>query len=244
MKLLIGIILSVLCIQVYAESNTVAEFRAKIDDKFTRFSAFYDATNNAMTNYRLAHVNEIVEIYYEIMKIFGYDIEYIRESRAYVNTVISDVLQLLGGQPNACLNSVLSRLLANSQTLGREKNNCAQRANRTMTYAINDIYYPTFRSIQDATSEIPLLTLEALARGNVFDDNDDIIDYLQSQYDVLVMQWLGTVSQLFRWETTRFDVEGNFYVEEMVDCATEAIYYYSNANTVLMFEAWDNCRPQ
>jgi hypothetical protein len=51
-----------------------------------------------MTNYRLAHVNEMVQVYYEIMKIFGYDIEYVRTSRQYVNTVISDVLQLLGGK--------------------------------------------------------------------------------------------------------------------------------------------------
>jgi hypothetical protein len=128
--------------------------------------------------------------------------------------------------------------------MGNQVNHCAGRANRTMTYAINDIYYPTFRQVQDETSPVPLLVLNALARGNVFDDNQDMINYLQSQYDVLVMQWLGAVSQLFRWETTRFSIEGNFYVEEMVVCAQDAIYYYSNANTVLMFEAWDLCRPQ
>lgn len=138
----------------------------------------------------------------------------------------------------------MGRVNTNSQTMGREMNRCAGRANRTMTYAIDEIYYPTFRDIQDSVSPVPLLVLNALSRGNVFDDTDDIINYLQSQYDVIVMQWLGAVSQLFRWETTRFNVEGNFYVEEMIDCAQDAIYYYSNANTVLMFEAWDQCRPQ
>lgn len=137
----------------------------------------------------------------------------------------------------------MSRLVTNSQTMGNEMNLCAGRANATTVHSIDDKFYPTFRAIQDSTSTIPLLTLNALARGNVFDDNEDILNYLQSQYDVFVMQWLGSVSQLFRWETNRFLVEGDFYVEEMVDCAQDAIYYYSNANSVLMFEAWDQCRP-
>lgn len=138
----------------------------------------------------------------------------------------------------------MSRLVTNSQTMGLEMNHCAQRTNATMVHSIDDKFYPTFRSIQDSVSPVPLFTLDALSRGNVFNDNVEIIDYLQSQYDVIVMQWLGAVSQLFRWETNRFLVEGNWYEDEIMDCAQDAIYYYSNANTVLMFEAWDQCRPQ
>ena len=138
----------------------------------------------------------------------------------------------------------MARLDQNSQTFGLGFNNCAERANRTMAYGLTDIYYPTFQSIQTDVSYVPLLTIDALSRGNVFDDNQEILDYLISQYDVIVMQWLGAVSQLFRWETNRFEVEGNFYNEEMFDCAQDPMYYYSNTNTVLMFEAWDNCRPQ
>lgn len=77
---------------------TPEEYRAEIHERFTRFSAFYDATNNALTNYRIAHVTEMVDIFNGVMKIFGDDIEYVRESRQYVNRVISDVLQELGGK--------------------------------------------------------------------------------------------------------------------------------------------------
>ena len=137
----------------------------------------------------------------------------------------------------------MGRVMVNSQTFGLAFNGCAGRANRTMAYGLTDIYYPTFQSIQTDVSYVPLLTIDALSRGNVFDDNQEILDYLLSQYDVIVMQWLGAVSQLFRWETNRFEVEGDFYNEEMYDCAIPHMEAYANTNSVLMFEANDLCRP-
>lgn len=127
--------------------------------------------------------------------------------------------------------------------VGEGINGCAARANRSMTYGLTDIFYPTYQSVQSSVSTVPLLTLDALARGNVFDDNQEILDYLESQYNVVVQQWLGATSQLFRWDTNRFRVEGNFYIEEMTTCGSEEIYQYSNLNSVLLFEAYDNCRP-
>lgn len=138
----------------------------------------------------------------------------------------------------------MSRVMTNSATLGTRFNACAVRANATLANGLTEAFYPTFREIQEAASTTPLAVINALGRGNVFDDNFEIINYLQSQYDVKVMQWLGAVSQLFRWDTERFEIEGLFYIEEMLDCTVDPLYYYSNANTVLMFEAWDQCRPQ
>lgn len=182
--------------------------------------------NNAMSIYRIAHVHLVTEIFNDLMQVFGEDIEYVRVSRNYVNQVIADVLTELGGTPNSCLNSVMSRLISNSATFGLAFNGCSQRANRTMTYSLNDGFYPTFQEIQLQASTVPLATLNALSRGNVFDDNQEILDYLTSQYDVKVMQWLGAVSQLFRWDTTKFRVEGSFYVEEMLECTADPLYYY------------------
>lgn len=219
--------------------------------------------NNAMTMYRLAHVELVTRVFNDLMQVFGEDIEYVRVSRNYVNNVIADVLLALGGKirkisieiqkfikkpftgtPNPCLTSVMGRLMQNSATFGLEFNACAQRANRTMVYSLNGGFYPTFQEIQSQASTVPLATINALSRGNVFDDNQEILDYLQSQYDVKVMQWLGGVSQLFRWDTNRLRVEGTFYVEEMIDCTLAPKERYSNQNSVLMFEAWDSCRPQ
>lgn len=51
-----------------------------------------------MRNYRLAHVDEVTQIFIQQMRGFGDRIAYVRESRAYVNRVISDVLVELGGK--------------------------------------------------------------------------------------------------------------------------------------------------
>lgn len=83
---------------MHAESDTVAQFRAAIDYRFTRLQAFYDATNNAMRIYRIAHVELIAHVMNGMMQVFGEDIEYIRISRGYVNQVVSDVLASLGGE--------------------------------------------------------------------------------------------------------------------------------------------------
>lgn len=84
--------------QAHAQgSDTVAEFRAAIDYRFTRLQSFYDATNNAMRIYRLAHVELVTEVFNNMMFLFGEDIEYVRASRRYVDQIVADVLLALGG---------------------------------------------------------------------------------------------------------------------------------------------------
>ena len=83
--------------QAQGGSETVDAFRAAIDYRFTRLQAFYDATNNVMRMYRLDHVELVTEIFNNMMRIFGEDIEYVRHSRRYVDQVMADVLLSLGG---------------------------------------------------------------------------------------------------------------------------------------------------
>lgn len=175
------------------ESETVADFREAFHDRYGRLQAFYDATSNSMRNYNLAHVSNIHGFYHELMTEFGTSIKALRLRQ--------------GNQPEA--NEAISF--------------CAQRANATLSDKLTNFFYPTFEEIQAETSKIQLLTLNALSRGNVFDEKQSILDYLTSQYEVLVMQWLNSVSQLFRWEKTRVEVTGNFYVEEMNMCLCEFI---------------------
>jgi hypothetical protein len=223
--------------------DRVQAFREAIDYRFTRFQAFYDLTNSQMRNYRLAQVESIDEDMMKFMRIFGQDLDYVRESIGYVNNVIDDVLRELGGTPNACLRDVQQRLTQNSIAMGTAVNGCTSRANRTVATQLADVFYPTFRNIQESVSAVPLFTINALSLGNVITDDQEILDYLQSQYEVVTMQWTSAVSQLFRWEKNRFEVEADFYQDEMINCMAEPIYQYSNTNTLLMFTAWDNCRP-
>ena len=50
-----------------------------------------------MRMYRLDHVHHVTDIFNRMMYIFGVDIEYVRNSRRYVDQVMADVLLSLGG---------------------------------------------------------------------------------------------------------------------------------------------------
>jgi hypothetical protein len=236
MKVKIGLILGFCFAQVLSlpvdespakvsESDTVAEFRAAIDYRFTRFQAFYDATGNAMRMYRLAHVDNIHVNYRGIMTEFGAAIEAIR-SRG-------------GAAPydGKCKAEFDEKQKIAQQNSNLAINACAARANATLHNALATYFYPTFDEVQDRTSKIPLHTLNALSRGNVITDNSQIISYLASQYDSYVMQWLGSVSQLFRWEKNKVDVTGQFYVEEMNLCLNHVLEVFSKEQATIAKES-------
>lgn len=54
--------------------------------------------NNAMTLYRLSHVELITSVYNDLVPVFGREIEAARISRRYVDQIIADVLLALGGK--------------------------------------------------------------------------------------------------------------------------------------------------
>lgn len=175
------------------ESETVAAFRAAIHEQFGRYSAFYDATNNEMRNYRLIHVDNIRLNYQGLMREFGATIEAVRAR---------------GG---------------NQYPANLGINTCARQANASLTDALATYFYPTFQLVQERTSNLPLITIDALRRGNVIVDSAEILEYLNLQYDSYVSQWLQTVSKFFRWEKTKVDVTSQFYIEEMNLCLCGAV---------------------
>jgi hypothetical protein len=175
------------------ESETVAAFRAAIHDHFSRFTTFYDATNNEMRNYRLIHVDNIRINYQGLMRDFGYAIEYLRAR---------------GG---------------NQYPANLGINTCARQANASLTDALSTYFYPTFALVQERTSTLPMVTLDALRRGNVIVDSEEILGYLSMQYDAYRSQWLQTVSKFFRWEKTKVDITSDFYQEEMNLCLCRSV---------------------
>ncbi|XP_070503993.1 uncharacterized protein [Chironomus tepperi] len=225
------------------KNDVVDQFRADIIEQFYRFQTFYDLFNERMTHYRLEHVNLVTEIGLDMMEVFSVDLDIIRQSKDYVDMQFRNALDRLGGNPNACLNEVQAALDANSARLGTEFNACARRANATISNGLAEIFYPTFDSIQNSASTVPLLTINALSRGNVFDDAQEILDYLDAQYQVITLQWKSAASQLFRWDTNRFRVEGRFYIEEMLLCLLEPVENYRNTNTFNMYRIVDECAP-
>jgi hypothetical protein len=261
MKLIVGFIVSLMLVQSLAlpmedpskpeqmpkeikpANDVVDQFRSDILAHFSRFQTFYDLFTERMTHYRLTHVELVTEIALAMMEVFSVDLDIIRESKDYVDMQFRNALDRLGGSPNACLTDVQTALDANSARLGRDFNGCASRANTTISNGLAEIFYPTFDNIQISASTIPLLTINALSRGNVFDDAQEILDYLEGQYQVITLQWKAAASQLFRWESNRFEVEGRFYVEEMLLCLLEPVENYRNTNTYNMYRIVDECAP-
>lgn len=229
--------------EVKPANDVVDQFRRDILAQFSRFQTFYDLFNERMTYYRLTHNDLVTEIGIDMMEVFSVDLDIIRQSKDYVDMQFRNALDRLGGNPNACLNEVQRALDANSARLGTEFNGCARRANGTISTGLAEIFYPTFDSIQVSASTVPLLTINALSRGNVFDDSQEIIDYLAAQYEVITLQWKTAASQLFRWDSNRFNVEGRFYIEEMLLCLLEPVENYRNTNTFNMYRIVDECAP-
>ena len=192
--------------------------------------------NFQMREYRLRYVDAVTEIYNEMMELFGGHLDFVR--RASVE--LDEALQLreteLGGVTE-CLQGVINRRDQLSEDITRDVRVCSLRANNTMQAQLRNVFYPTFADIQSQVLFINLIVMDALSRGNVMDDKDEIIDYLAGQYDIFRNQWPAAVTQLLRWEKTRFQVEGQFLMEEMDMCLRNPVLEYMRQAASLEYQA-------
>lgn len=206
-------------------NEIVDAFREQIDMWFVRYQTFYDRTNAAMRDYRLAHVHLVSRIYNALMVVFGDEIEQVRMMTYDLIDLINARAAELGGL-NECLNGIVAQSSVHSQTVGANIQACALRSNTTLSGLLTDTFYPTFAAIQTETSTIPISVIDILSRGNVLEDEEAILQYLEDRYRVIELQWLGGVSQLLRWETNRFENDGLFLVDDMTICMGDATWQF------------------
>lgn len=221
------------------KNEQVDAFREEIDRWFVKYQTFYDRSNAAMREYRLAHVDLVTRIYQEMMTVFGTDIEAVRQAAYELNDLIEDRRNQIG-EVNDCLREIIDARTENSARVGSTIQQCAIFANRTLSGMLTNTFYPTFAEIQTSISTVPISVIDVLSRGNVLEDEDAILEYLRARYEVIELQWLGAVSQLLRWETNRFDVDGEFLVDEMLECMASAVIEYLLVNSRLEGEV-HNC---
>jgi len=242
MKFVIGLVLSVLVLQALAmpaaeetpkpRNEIVDAFREEIDRWFVLYQTFYDRTNAAMQTYRLQHVALVSQVYHTFMIAFGDRIEVVRVISAELNQLIDDRRDQLGGV-NPCLQGIMDERDANSADVGQRINACALNANTTLSDALLNIFYPTFAQIQFQTSLVPISVIDVLSRGNVLEDEQAIIQYLDDRYHAYEMQWLASVSQLLRWESSRFEIEGLFLADQTSICMDDATWQFILTNSRL-----------
>lgn len=220
-------------------TNEVVEaFRAQIEELFVRYQNFYDRTNVALRSYRLDHVALITQVYNELLTAKGDRLEIVRQTNDELNELIDAKIEEVG--TNACVQQVLDYRDANSAAMNALVSACTVTANTTLSGLLTNVFYPTFAAIQMTTSEIPLSVIDVLSRGNVLEDEQAIIEYLNDRYSVFGLQWFGLVSQYLRWETNRFENEGFFLASTMQICIEEATWQYLLTHARLEGDI-DNC---
>jgi hypothetical protein len=220
------------------KNEVVDAFREEINRWFARYQTFYDVTNAAMRQYRLQHVTLVSTIYEGLMTAFGDRIEEVRQVTSELNDLIDDRRQQIGSI-NPCLQGIIDSQAANSAAVGRGIQQCALTANTTLAGLLRDVFYPTFAEIQTQTSTIPISVIDILSRGNVLEDEQLILRYLEDRYQVMELQWLGAVSQLLRWETSRFNIEGLFLGDDTAICMSDATWNFLLTNSRLEGEVQD-----
>jgi len=219
-------------------NDIVDAFRDQIDMWFGRYQTFYDRTNAAMREYRLIHVQLVSRIYNLLMVVFGDRIEEVRQVSYDLIDMVNARGAELGGL-NACLNNILSQAGANSASVGGNIQACALTSNTTLTGLLTNTFYPVFAQVQTETSTIPISVIDVLSRGNVLEDEQAILQYLENRYEVIQLQWMSWVSQLLRWETNRFENDGLFLVDDMEICMGDATWQFLLTNSLLEGQVQD-----
>lgn len=218
------------------KNEQVDAFRAEVERQFARFQTFYDVTNAAMSQYRLNHVALVSEIYNALMLILGSSIDEVRTAAYELDDIINTRYEEVGFL-NECLLDVIQSRNQNSVNVGTNIQGCTIHANTTLTALLTDVFYPTFAQIQRETSVVPISVIDVLSRGNVLEDEDAIIQYLNDRYEVMDLQWLGLVSQMLRWETARFQNEGLFLNDDTLICMANATWEFLLTNSRLEGDA-------
>ena len=219
------------------KNEIVDAFREEINRWFARYQTFYDRTNAAMRTYRLAHVDLVSTIYMQLMTIMGDRIEEVRSAAYELNGLIADRIADIG--QTQCITNVQTSRDLNSRAVSERMQACATYANVTLSNLLTDTFYPTFSAIQVETSIIPISVIDVLSKGNVLEDEQAILAYLEQRFQVLELQWLGGTSQLLRWETNRFENEGLFLNDQIEVCMLDATWEYLLTNSRLEGEVLD-----
>lgn len=191
----------------------------------------YEQTTLAMNQYRLLHVVLVSEIYDAMMVALGDRIEEVRVAAYELDGLIEARRAQVGN--TACVQGVVAAHAANSASVGRMIQDCAIYGNTTLSSYLVEIFYPTFAIVQDQTSVIPISVIDILSRGNVIEDESEILQYFADRFQAFEMQWLAATSQLLRWETSRFQTQGLFLADQTSICMGDGTWQFLLTNSRL-----------
>lgn len=192
---------------------------------FSQFISMHDRTLSTLRTRRRNH-HELVSRYYtRLMEMIGEDVAIIQNmSDEYYRTMQYAVILNEGMTP--CLTEIQDRKdrLLEEVNIGIQF--CGQLANTSMAANMRGIFYPTFDLIQQEHSLYPFYALVALSRANALTDQEQVVKYMRSLFQLKEISWLENVETSFRWEERHFEVQGDFLLEQMNRCTgTDAVRF-------------------
>lgn len=173
-------------------------------------------------------------IYNRMIQMYGSELDLIRRASVELDEAIEQRIADLGG-PNDCIRDAITERNRISETVTRELRVCSIRANQTMESQIQNVFYPIFADIQGQAFDVEVIVMDALSRGNVMVEEQEILDYLLSQYEFYTNLWPKTINQLLQWDQTRFRVEGEFLIEQTVLCVSPPTTRYITSAAILEY---------
>lgn len=192
---------------------------------YGRFLSVHDRTLSQLRTLRRDHATLLTESYSEIMRTIGEDI-------SIVENVHDDYYMAMQSAVSAneamtpCLESIQERYERKVRDVNLAIRDCSMNANFSMAQLTREIFYPVLDVTQQGHSLLPLAALSALSRANAMTEQFQVVDFLQTQFDLNERGWLENVLVSFDWERSQFDVRYQFLLELTNDCTgVEAVYF-------------------
>ena len=198
--------------------------------EYRRFQTLYDNINAQIRQFRLDHVQMVNRIYEENLDIFGNDIQFIRYVSRQFNDRLTDRVNLIGN--NQCLDGVAADHAASVNSVSSVVGYCSEFANYTLHNLLAQTFYPFLDEELRFAAEILVAVPDMIANANTLTNEDRIIEFLDLGFRSRDISWVVTAAQRFEWEAARFQTEGHFLTEEMIECMYQAILlFFDQAST-------------
>jgi hypothetical protein len=177
--------------------------------------------NADIVDFREKYVEVLRDYFQQITDIFAYDIDYVQiEIDEFYDKIKTITVS------NECLRTIKTEFELAKLTVFSSIRKCAQTANQTMANLLNDNFYPYINGVQMQQSLMPMETVANMVRSNVLADGKDIIDIMEYSLESSKSWWNNVVLKQVGWETSRFLIEAEMFLENAKECMAYDVIYF------------------
>lgn len=215
------------------KQDEAPDFLNEMTQLFSRFISMHDRTLSQLRTIRRNHQELITSYQSTLMELIGGDVSIVQSFADEFRFDMGNAI-MAGEGPTPCLNDIQSRFERKVRDVNEAIRGCATYANDSMSNHIDTIFYPVFNTVQQEHSLYPFYALVALSRANIMTDQDQILSYMRTLFELKERAWLENVVVLFEWEDRHFQVLSDFMVEEVNMCSqTESVIFMADVMSLI-----------